>query len=592
MNDATAFTAALTAPGLTLARLMSTVDALEREWPARHAVTVGIASNVSVDLLGLYLRKHALLCERRLVASVGDHDAVIGNAERFASQAVDALVLLPFFDNLLPAFEWQLQALAPEAVDAKLADLRSQVAMALEAAARIRRVFVCGVHRFGAAVDTGAADPVTQALARTNAFLREETARHPNARFVDTASIVEAVGRERAFDVRFYLQSTAPYAPAFLDELARRIMLASRAFDGYFYKALVLDCDNTLWGGIVGEDLVEGIRLDPHAYPGRVYWQVQQAFAALERQGVLLCLCSKNNPADVDEVLNEHPHAVIRPGQIAARYVNWCDKVENLTALARDMNLGLDSLVFVDDSPFECEAVRAALPMVRVFQVPQKLSDYPRLAHEIAELFLAGGVSAESRSKTEQYQRRRAAQVEEARFASQEAYLASLDLRVTLARDEQEQVSRISELTLKSNQFNLTTLRQAPTEIVARMQDPAAAVYSLHVEDRFGKAGLTGVVLVRWAPPTLHVDAFLMSCRVIGRGVEFCFWPTLFDEARARGCRSVEASFVPSAKNAQVEDFYDRLGLPLREERDGVRHYRAELDAVRLRAIDWIQVRR
>ena len=367
-------------------------------------------------------------------------------------------------------------------------------------------------------------------------------------------------------------------------------MAAARGFDSYFYKALVLDCDNTLWGGIIGEDLLEGIKLDPHSYPGRVFWQAQQSFLALERQGVLLCLCSKNNPADVDEVLDQHPSSVLRREHIAARQVNWTDKVSNLQAIARELNIGLDSLVFVDDSDFECNAVRSALPAVRVLQVPKTLSEYPRVLQEIRELFLAGGISAESRSKTAQYRQRQEALKSSAEFETNEQYLASLDLRVQLSRDDTESIARISELTLKSNQFNLTTLRQSTAEIRQRIDSGTATVYSLGVSDRFGNAGLTGVVLASWHGESAKIDAFLMSCRVIGRGVEFCFWPALADDARRRGCHVIEAEYRPTAKNAQVVDFYDRLGLQLVAEYNGTRHYRAALDSFKPPLTDWIKV--
>jgi len=421
-------------------------------------------------------------------------------------------------------------------------------------------------------------------------MLRSEAAAFPNVRIIDTGAIVHQLGAEAAFDPRFYLRNTAPFATPFINELARRIVAAARGFNSYFYKALVLDCDNTLWGGLIGEDLIEGIKLDPHSYPGRVYWQAQQAILALERQGVLLCLCSKNNPADVDEVLDKHPGTVLRREHIAARQVNWTDKVSNLQAIARELNIGLDSLVFIDDSDFECNAVRGALPMVRVLQVPKTLSDYPRLLSEICELFLAGGISAESRSKTAQYRQRQEAVDAIAQHETNEQYLASLDLRVQIARDNAANLARISELTLKSNQFNLTTLRQSPAEILQRIDSDSGTVYSLVVSDRFGNAGLTGVVLVSWQGETAKIDAFLISCRVIGRGVEFCVWPTLVEDSRRRGCHVMEAEYWPTEKNAQVADFYDRLGLPLVAEANGTRYYRAALDSFTPPLIDWIKV--
>lgn len=585
--------AALGASGLTLARTMAAVDALEADIPADRCVTVGLSSNVSLDLLSLFVRKHAALGGMRAQIVMGHHDDPVGDATRLRERHAQGLVLVQFFDNLLPAFEQQLPLLEPAQIAAKEAELRARWRLTFDRAAALPFVHVVAFHRFARAVDSGQGvegDVVHDTIGRFNAALREEAAAFPNVRVLDGSAVAASIGLAAAFDPRFYYRSTAPYTPAYLDELARHVAAASRSFSSDYRKVLVLDCDNTLWGGIVGEDLPSGIQLDPYSHPGKIFWAMQHELLALERQGVLLCLCSKNNPQDVDEVLSRHPHAVLRREHLAVRKVDWNDKVSNLQAMARELNLGLDSFVFLDDSDFECTAVREALPSVRVFQVPRALSDYPRVMHDIKSLFLAGGVSAESRSKTQQYRQLQQAAAESARFATHEEYLASLGLQVELERDARQHLERISELTFKSNQFNLTTLRQTPGEILQRMDAADMTVYSLTVGDRFGSAGLTGVLLVRWTTDTAHVDAFLMSCRVIGRGIEFSPWAQIARDAIVRGCRAIEACYRPSAKNAQVADFYDRLGLPQADEVDGVRRYRGLLATFEPPSTDWIRI--
>lgn len=590
MSEADSLRAQLAAPGLSLARTIATVDAIEREYGDTRRHSLGISANVSIDLLSTFLRKHALLAGARVEAVAGQHDDLLGDVERFIDAGVDEMVYLPFFDNLQTSFEQQIEFLPPAELDAQESDLRGRWRLALEKARPLRRVYVCGLHRYSAPIDTGHADPVEETLSRLDRALREECATFANVRIIDTGAILVNIGAAAAFDHRFYLRSTAPYTPAFFDELARRIVASSRGFGSYFHKALVLDCDNTLWGGVVGEDLLEGIRLDPHSYPGKAYWQAQRQFLSLERQGILLCLCSKNNPGDVDEVLDKHPFSVLRREHLALRMVNWRDKVSNLRAIAEELNIGLDSLVFIDDSDFECAAVRSALPMVRVFQVPKVLTEYAPMLAKVRELFLAGGVAAESRSKTAQYRQRQEAAEARAQFATHEEYLASLGLEVILARDDAAQRARISELTMKSNQFNLTTLRQTPAEIEQRMSSASDTVYSLTVNDRFGSAGLTGVALLRWDGDSARVDSFLMSCRVIGRGVEFSVWPHIVEDARRHGCRRIEAEYRPTAKNAQVADFYERLGLRLVSDDNGVKRYRSELDEFNPPRTDWIKV--
>ncbi|HWK47910.1 MAG TPA: HAD-IIIC family phosphatase [Stellaceae bacterium] len=577
-------------PTASLSKIMAALATFEEAGPFTGHASIGLSSNATIDLLGVFLRKHAALNGVRLTVHQGNFDDPIGDIERFRQGGVGHLVLLPFFDMLLPAFEAQLGHLSEEAVAAKEAEVSARYRLVFEQAREFRTVFVGDFHRLSLSAEPAATDAVDASIGRLNRALRETAESFPNIRILDLDATVAAIGRAAAFDGRFYLRNKAPYATGFLNELARRITVTSRGFSSYFYKALVLDCDNTLWGGTIGEDLLAGIRLGPHDYPGNVFWQVQNELAALERRGVLLCLCSKNNAADVDDVVARHPDMVLRDHHLVVKKVNWADKVSNLREIATELNIGLDSLVFLDDSPFECDAVRTQLPMVRTVQVPAALSEYPRVIQDIKELFLAGGIAGESRSKTEQYRQRAAAEDLKSRFSSNDDYLASLNLRIELSRDVADSVPRLSELTLKSNQFNLTTRRYSENDMRGVLDCANAAVYSLVVSDKFGNAGLTGVAILRWTADTAEVEAFLLSCRVIGRGIEFAIWPAILRDAAARGCTRIAATYSPSAKNAQVAAFWDRLGLSSTTTDDGIRHYSAPIDGFTCPPTPWIEI--
>ncbi|WP_448614094.1 HAD-IIIC family phosphatase [Modestobacter sp. URMC 112] len=566
--------AVLAADTSTLTQLLRAIAALEQE-PQERTVRVGVSASATVDLLGTYLRRHGLLAGTRVEVVPGNFDDPIGDMTRFREAGVGHVVLLPLFDALLPALEARLPTLSPGAVDALEDGLRSRYRVAFEQARELDTVFVGTFHRLGRPADLGGRDAVGTVLERFDAALREEAAGFSNTRLVDTEDVLRTVGRDAAVDDRFYFRGRAPYTGAYLDELARRVTAGARGFGARFPKVLVLDCDNTLWGGVVGEDSPAGIRLGPHEHPGNVFWRVQHQIAALRHSGVLLALCSKNNPEDVDEVLRDHPEMVLRDEDFVARRVDWADKPANLRAIADELGVGLDSLVFLDDSPFECEAVRRQLPMVTTVQVPATLSDYPRVLEQVAELFVAAGVTAESRDKTEQYRQRARAQELQARSVDHETYLASLQLTVQLRRDVRADAARVSELSQKSNQFNLTTRRYGVAEVERLVDSPAHAVYSLVVGDTFGSAGLTGAAVVRHDGERAHVEAFFLSCRVLGRGVETAVWPRIVDDAVASGCSELHADFVPTARNAQVSDFYDRLGLRVAaESEDGSRSYR------------------
>ncbi|HRE87570.1 MAG TPA: HAD-IIIC family phosphatase [Myxococcota bacterium] len=564
---------------------LRTLDGDEALGPMRR-LRIGVVANISVDLLGPYLRRHGYLAGARLEVVTGSYDDLLNDVRRLGEEGVDHLLVVPFFDNLRPAFEAQLPAMSEGARDESIGAWLDQLALALEMARTIGRVTVLGPHLLG---PDGAGGEVGRALAAFDRGLRETVSRHANAAILNTTDLVAQLGRA-AFDLRFYYRSKAPYTPAFFDALARRYSTMSRGFGGHFYKVLALDCDNTLWGGIVGEDGLEGIALDPYGYPGNIFWRVQHRVRHLESCGVLVGLVSKNNPADVDEVFSRHPSAVLNDRHFAFKKVGWQPKAESLEALATELGLGLESFLFVDDSAFELEGVRARLPMVKTMAVPSKLADYPALFDEIAALFLGPGEGAGSR--TEQYRRLAEARIERTSFGSHEDYLRSLALRVRVHRDARAHIARVAELSQKSNQFNLTTRRYSPGEITALMEREETSVYTFEVADRFGDCGLTGIIIVDFGGEEAIVEAFLMSCRVIGRGVEFAVWRPILAEARRRGLAAIVSEFIPTAKNGQVADFYDRLGFSRTEVTGaGVHRYRAMVGEVRLAESAWVELR-
>ncbi len=567
---------ALQDSGVSLAKVMQALKGLEPRLAASRSVHFGISAAITADSLKPFLQKHAALAGIRAQVTQGGFDDPLGDMDRFAAAGVTHAVLMPFLDTILPHLESRAALLEPRELDDKEAEFTARITLALQKAAGFEAIYVCGLHRITRA-GPGGHDAVQTLLARFNLVLRNAVQAHANARWIDTDGIVQSMGLADAIDARFYYRAKAPYSLRYMDALASALSVASRGFGTYFYKCLVLDCDNTLWGGVVGEDGLDGIKLDPFNYPGNVFWRVQQQIVQLQRQGVLLCLCTKNNPADVQEALDKHPSMVIRPEHIVVKKVNWQDKPQNLREIAAELNLGLDSFIFVDDSDFECNAVRSQLPQVRVLQVPANLPDYPALIEQAAHWLTGAGVSAESQGKTEQYRMRAEAIAAQAEFGSQDEYLRSLQLHVTLTRNARDSIARISELSQKSNQFNLTTRRYTPADIGQFMDSPAHAVYSLVVQDRFGNAGLTGVAVIAYEGDIARVDNFFMSCRVIGRGVEHVIWRPILQDALDRGATRLSAQYLPSPKNALVARFYDELGLPRTDSADGAVTYTLEL---------------
>lgn len=381
----------------------------------------------------------------------------------------------------------------------------------------------------------------------------------PSVYLCDLDALVDQLGRRGAFEARMWHMARFPFSVSGAQSLVRRLLAYGVLLKHPKAKVIALDADNTLWGGIVGEDGPDGIKLGPD-YPGSGFVAFQRRLLAYQQRGFLLVLNSKNNLADVQEILTKHPHQVLRPEHFAAMRVNWQPKPQNLRELAQELNLGLEAFVFVDDSDHECGHVEAELPQVTVVQTPhdallvaESLEDLPQL--EIL------GLTAEDRARTAMYAQERERKERQASAGNLEEYLQSLDMVMSVGLDDARHAPRIAQLTQKTNQFNVTTRRYTEADVRARMADPAWIVAHFSLADAFGDSGLVGVTMLRLEGDTAEVDTLLMSCRVIGRRAETAFLDHLLDELAARGVRTVRAAFIPTAKNALVARFWDDHGF-------------------------------
>ncbi|WP_214103100.1 HAD-IIIC family phosphatase [Acrocarpospora catenulata] len=363
----------------------------------------------------------------------------------------------------------------------------------------------------------------------------------------------------RARDPRQSVYAKAHLSGELLAGYAREVGHLARQAAGLAKKCLVLDLDETLWGGVLGEVGPEGIEV-AEGYRGEAFHRFQRVVKQLGSQGVLLAAVSKNDQEPVARTLREHPGMLLREEDFAQVRANWRPKHENLAELARDLNLGVDSFVFADDSPFECGLVRRELPGVAVVQV----SGEPALH---VEALLRDGwfdvprLTAEDLARPARYREEHARQSFLESFDSLEAYLRELDIEVRVAPAEPAQLARVSQITLRTNQFNLTTRRLPPAEVRALTEDPDARVLTIASADRFGDNGLVGAVLLRRDGDVLRVENFLLSCRVFARGIEQAVLGAVLAHARGSGVREVRAGYRRTAKNGKVADFYPRAGF-------------------------------
>jgi FkbH-like protein len=353
-------------------------------------------------------------------------------------------------------------------------------------------------------------------------------------------------------------QEISPAAAPLYGDLLMRLIAAKQ---GRSYKCLVLDLDNTVWGGVVGDDGLEGLVLGQGSALGEAYVAFQDYARELSRRGIILAVCSKNDEVNALEPFDRHPEMVLRRGDIASFVANWSDKAANIRAIAAELNIGLDSLVFVDDNPFERALVRQELPMVAVPEVSDDPTHYPRILAD-AGYFEGLTVTEDDRARTAQYQSNRAREALRASATDLPSYLRSLEMQLLWRRFDEIGLPRTVQLINKTNQFNLTTRRYTEDDVLAVMRDPRAFGLQLRLLDRFGDNGIIAVLIGRMHDDRdLYIDTWLMSCRVLGRQVEQASLNLLAAQASQLGARRLIGEYIPTKKNGMVRDHYPKLGF-------------------------------
>jgi len=383
---------------------------------------------------------------------------------------------------------------------------------------------------------------------------------HPAGVIVfDFARILLEHGLRHAYDRRLDYVSRTPFTTEFQIAIAGGLARLIRAIYTPPAKCLVVDLDETLWGGILGEAGIGGIALG-HDYPGRVYRDFQQALRNLRDRGILLAIASKNNEADIREVFANHPDMLLRWDDFAATQIHWGDKATSLRRIADDLRIGLDSIVFYDDNPIEREWVRAELPEVTVLDVPGDPME--RLeALEAWEAFDQVALSDEDGARATLYTHDRRREEVRRQSESLEEFLATLDIRTITGIVDDTTLPRVAQLFQRTNQFNLTGRRYTEAEL-QRLIDAGAIACWLRASDRFGDYGLVGAAIAAAEDPcTWRVDNLVMSCRILGRNVEQTLIADLEQRVTARGARCLIGEYIPTPKNVPARDFYSAAGF-------------------------------
>lgn len=398
-----------------------------------------------------------------------------------------------------------------------------------------------------------------ESLEALNAALRAAARNDPRIFLFDYDQFCSRLGKRQMTDPKMYYLGDIKLGFDHVADLASAYLSYLKPLAGLSRKCAVVDLDNTLWGGVLGEEGIEGIKLGP-AFDGKPYYEFQKHLLALHQRGVILALSSKNNREEAMRAISTHPSMILKPEHFSAVRIDWQNKADQLKSIAQELNLGLDSLVFIDDDARERDLVRRLLPEVLVVDLPEDSSLYPEILSQIDD-FNTLQITSEDLQKGRYYSEQRARQ----NFATQSKdlndYLRSLAMTVRIEPGGRFTIPRMAQLVLKTNQFNLTTRRYPEEKIEAFVQDPRMMIFAINVEDRFGDNGITGMAIVERGSVKWRVDTFLLSCRVIGRRIEESMLAYIAARAKQGGARALVGEFIPSPKNELARHFYSKQGF-------------------------------
>lgn len=550
----------------------------------RITVLSNIVINQFKDLFEYSLRSRGI----KVVCKFGGYDTIVQDS---GHAALNSELVLLFWEacNFIDGFSFKAELMSSEELDQFISKMKSDIDLTFQ---HLEKAPLVLMNNFSSLAITRQSLRYTNfesVCDQLNAHLKEHAP--ANVIVIDTDKILAELSIPQSLNLRDYYSSKMLYSFSFLKAYSEYVTPLVLSVQGRGKKALILDCDNTLWGGIIGEDGLDGIALGTEDSRGAIFQEVQSIVKALGGQGVIVGICSKNNEEDVRAVLDGHPQMVLRSEDIVIQRVNWSDKVTNLKAIAADLNIGLESFVFVDDSKFEIGFVNQFLPEVTTVCVPEELHCYPEVMRRTLSLFHVTSLSLEDKERGQMYREETQRKQEKEVYTNVEEYLHALDLELTMFVDTANLIARIAQLSQKTNQFNLTTKRYTEAQIQHFIESSDHQVFAFDAKDRFGQFGVTGVAIIKRDQHVAHIDSLLMSCRVLGRNLEKAFFDAIIKHLRGQMVEHLSAEYHATTKNQQVEDLFERLGFSVVERSKKEKKYFLDLKQYPESEISYIKVK-
>jgi len=534
------------------------------------------------EILEFVLRSHLINAR----VSSGDYDNILQDSLKFASS--NAVIVFWELCNLVDGLQYKAATMGEYEIENLIEKTKNELDFLFKNLENCPNVIF---NKFSSLVfnhsflTEDAFDRIGNTL---NAYVDKNLP--GNFTLINIDKVFGKLSIEKSIDLRYFYSSKALYSLEFYKEYSNFILPIVLSLTGKTKKVFIFDCDNTLWKGIVGEDGVDGIILSAKDKNGNIFEEVHHLIHTLSAHGVLIGLCSKNNQEDVDEVFLKRGDFALRSDDIAIKRINWNDKVSNLRDMASELNVGIDSFVFIDDSPFELDYVRKNLPEVVALEVGENLYNYPLKLRETYGLFYKRNYTKEDKERASLYKTEESRKSERNKFASLDQYLSSLQLKVNIYKNDISTAVRAAQLTQKTNQFNFTTHRYTEAEIEQFIKSEKYNVYVFGVVDKFGDYGITGLAIIDFENKSAIINNLLMSCRVIGRNIEIAFLNFIVKDLRGLGIERINSSYIGTAKNEQVRSFYEDFGFNVEFELDKEKKYSLILKDYKDKTVDYITI--
>jgi FkbH-like protein len=543
-------------------------------------ILANIVTNPFYDVLKFYFSKLGL--SFNIVN--GSYNNIVQDSKEIKS---DSAIIFFELSQISEGFSINSSMMEDENIDIIEDRIKNEINIVLENLSHSKVVLF---NKFSSHQFSSCSKPYIKLIENLNVYLSDCCDDYPNLKLIDLDQIFLSIGKKNAIDLRGLYNYKIMYTIDFYKYYAQYVLINYLPLFGVYKKVLVMDCDNTLWRGIIGEDGIDGIEMSSSGI-GLIYREIQYIVLSLVKKGVILCLCSKNNQLDIDNVINKHPDFIINAKDIAFKMVNWIDKSENILSISKELNVGVDSIVYVDDSKFEIGLINEQLPEVECMMVPTNIYDYPDQLLKFTNIFFSNEASNEDYRRVERNEENHTRMLYKENFFNLKDYLSSLNIQLDISSNQDKNSLRLSQLSQKTNQFNLTTKRYSEADIKSLICDSNYDVFSISSNDIFGSSGIVSLLIVKYtANDSATIDSFMLSCRVLSRNIEFAIIYFLFNYLKKKNIKILEALYIQSQRNIQTKTFYQNCGFDILDDNEVGTSYKIILNEKTKNMINYINV--